>query len=59
MNKKSSFLLINSIHDQVKKIWQKIELEIGREVLSKLELEEIEILQIDSPLVDSNVTPAS
>ena len=41
INEKAELIPINiSIHNQAKKIWQKIELEIGREVLGKLELKE-------------------
>ena len=41
VNEQAELIPINiSIHNQAKKIWQKIELEIGREVLGKLELEE-------------------
>ena len=41
INEQAELIPINiSIHNQAKKIWQKIELDIGRDVLDKLELEE-------------------
>ena len=40
INEKAQFCPLNfSIHRQAENIWQKIELEIGREILDKLELD--------------------
>ena len=40
VNELAELIPVNiSIHEQAKKIWQKIEVEIDREILDKLELE--------------------